>query len=142
MKSSSNVGLAAFASAMLVAAALGTAAAQEQAAVEDDAAGEISIQARSLESVLGREFRTSVEEDTGRIIDLLADRQGQVRAAVVEIGGFLGIGTRKIAVDWSALRFEPKEKQSVIFLDMGREELKRAPEYKPGETVVVRRAAQ
>ena len=47
----------------------------------------------------------------GRIIDLLADRSGQVRAAVIEFGGFLGIGTRKIAVDWSALRFEGDGKQ-------------------------------
>jgi len=29
-----------------------------------------------------------------------------VVAAVVEFGGFLGIGTRKIAVAWSDLRFE------------------------------------
>ena len=57
----------------------------------------------SLESVLGREVRTRVEEDVGRIIDLLADRYGRVQAAVIEFGGFLGIGTRKIAVEWSAL---------------------------------------
>src|SRR4029078_5868008 len=60
---------------------------------------------RDLESVLGRDVRTRVEEDMGSIIDLLADRSGQVQAAVIEFGGFMGIGTRKIAVEWQELRF-------------------------------------
>ena len=65
-----------------------------------------------LESVLGREIRTRVEEDVGRIIDLLADRNGQVQAAVIEFGGFMGIGTRKIAVEWSALQLRERRQSS------------------------------
>jgi hypothetical protein len=94
-----------------------------------------------LESVLGREVRTRVEEDVGRIIDLLADRNGRVQAAVIEFGGFLGIGTRKIAVEWSALRFESDGKQAVI-VEMTRDQLRVAPEYKPSEPAVVRRASE
>jgi hypothetical protein len=45
--------------------------------------------------VLGREVRTRVEEDVGRVVDLLADRQGRVQAAVIEFGGFLGIGRER-----------------------------------------------
>ena len=94
-----------------------------------------------LESVLGRAVRTRVEEDVGRIIDLLADRHGRVQAAVIELGGFLGIGTRKIAVEWSALRFESDGKQPVI-VEMTRDQLRVAPEYKPSEPAVVRRASE
>jgi hypothetical protein len=94
-----------------------------------------------LKSVLGREVRTAVEEDVGRIIDLLVDRDGRASAAVIEFGGFLGIGTRKIAVEWSALRFESAGKQSAIVVDVTRDQLRRAPEYKPGEPAVVRRAS-
>jgi hypothetical protein len=94
-----------------------------------------------LESVLGRAVRTRVEEDVGRIIDLLADRHGRVQAAVIELGGFLGIGTRKIAVEWSALRFESDGKQPVI-VEMTRDQLRVAPEYKPNEPAVVRRASE
>src|SRR5207244_11769995 len=93
-----------------------------------------------LESVLGREVRTRVEEDGGRIIDLLSDRHGRVQAAVIEFGGFLGIGTRKIAVEWSALRFEGDGKQPVI-VEMTRDQLRVAPAYKPSEPAVVRRAS-
>jgi hypothetical protein len=94
-----------------------------------------------LESVLGREVRTLVEEDVGRVVDLLADRQGQVQAAVIEFGGFLGIGTRKIAVEWSALSFVNDGKQPVVIVEMTRNQLRVAPEYKPSEPAVVRRAA-
>ena len=96
----------------------------------------------SLESVLGREVRTRVEEDVGRIIDLLADRYGHVQAAVIEFGGFLGIGTRKIAVEWSALRFEQDGRKPVVIVELTRDELRVAPEYKPSEPAIVRRASE
>jgi len=77
----------------------------------------------------------------GRIIDLLADRDGKVVAAVIEFGGFLGIGTRKIAVEWSALRIEA-DKSPVAILDVTREQLRVAPEYKPDRPAAVFRANQ
>ena len=87
---------------------------------------------------MGREVKTRVEGDGGRIIDLLVDRQGRVQAALIEFGGFLGIGTRKIAVAWSALRFQSEGKKQVVVVDLTRDQLRAMPEYKPGETEVVR----
>jgi hypothetical protein len=95
-----------------------------------------AIEGAKLESLLGRDFRTR-DEDAGRIIDILVDRDGLVRAAVVEIGGFLGIGTRRIAVDWSMLVFDTSQKQPSLVLDLTRDQLRSAPEYKAGEPVVV-----
>ena len=114
------------------------ARAYEDAVAEDQAVVTPSRR-HELESVLGREVRTRVEEDVGRIIDVLADRYGHVQAAVIEFGGFLGIGTRKIAVEWSALRFETAGKRSMVIVDLTRDQLRVAPEYKPNEPAVVRR---
>ena len=58
-------------------------------------------------SVLGLRVRSSAGEDMGRIINVVVDGTGQVRAAVIDFGGFLGVGARKIAVDWNALHFAP-----------------------------------
>jgi hypothetical protein len=91
--------------------------------------------------VLGIQVRTKTEEAMGRIIDLLADRDGKVVAAVIEFGGFLGIGTRKIAVEWSALRIEA-DKSPVAILDVTREQLRVAPEYKPDRPAAVFRVNQ
>ena len=43
----------------------------------------------------------------GRIVDVLVDGQGMARAAIIDFGGFLGVGSRKIAVAWQALHFVP-----------------------------------
>ena len=97
------------------------------------------IEAKRLSSVLGIDVRTDAERNVGRIIDLLANRDGHVEAAVIEFGGFLGMGTRKIAIDWSALHLETNDKKTVAVLDMNRDQLRAAPEYKPDEPVVVRK---
>ena len=60
-----------------------------------------------VEGILGREVLSAANENMGRIVDVIVDRSGQVRAAIIDFGGFLGVGSRKIAVDWNALHFPP-----------------------------------
>ena len=87
--------------------------------------------------MLGRNVFSTAGENVGRIVDVLADRSGLVRAAVIDFGGFLGVGSRKIAVDWSALHFASKGDSIVITVDLSRERLRIAPEVKQGEPVVI-----
>jgi hypothetical protein len=90
-------------------------------------------------SVLGIEVHTNTERFVGRIIDLLATPNGGVEAAVVEFGGFLGIGTRKIAVEWSALRLDKDGNKLVAMIDIPRHQLRSAPDYRPEQPIVVRK---
>ena len=57
------------------------------------------IGARDAHGVLGRDVRSPADEAMGRIVDVIVDRGGTVRAAVIDFGGFLGVGSRKIVVD-------------------------------------------
>jgi hypothetical protein len=91
----------------------------------------------TVQAVLGREVRSVADENMGRIVDIIVDRSGQVRAAVIDFGGFLGVGSRKIAVDWSILRFGSGEKSDRVVVDLIRAQVKAAPEYKDGKPVVV-----
>jgi hypothetical protein len=84
--------------------------------------------------ILGKDVLSAKGENMGRIVDVLFDEKGQPRAAVIDFGGFLGVGSRKIAIIWSALRFDLGEKKNVIALDLGRDQLKAAPEYKYTES--------
>jgi hypothetical protein len=89
-------------------------------------------------SVLGREVRSTSGQDMGRIVDVIVDRAGAVRAAVIDFGGFLGVGSRKIVVDWNALRFgKVKGASDSISLELTQDQVKAAPEYKEGAPVVV-----
>jgi PRC-barrel domain len=92
---------------------------------------------QEVSAILGKGVRSNAGEDMGRIIDVIVSRDGQIRAAIIDFGGFLGIGVRKIAVDWRALNFAPAGKPGTITLDLTRNQVRLAPEYKRGEPVVV-----
>jgi hypothetical protein len=100
------------------------------------------IGASEAHGILGRDVRSPADEDMGRIVDVIVDRQGTVRAAVIDFGGFLGVGSRKIVVDWSALHFgHLANKSDSITLDLSKEQVMAAPEYKEGTPIVVLGAA-
>lgn len=96
------------------------------------------IGAADAHGVLGREVRSPTNEDMGRIVDVIVDRAGQVRAAVIDFGGFLGVGSRKIVVDWNALHFGlVANKSDSITLELTKDQVTAAPEYKEDTPVVV-----
>lgn len=91
-----------------------------------------------VQGVLGKEVRSAANENMGRIVDVIVDRSGQVKAAVIDFGGFLGVGSRKIAVAWNALRFPGNAKQADrISLELTRDQVRAAPEFKEDKPVVV-----
>jgi hypothetical protein len=100
------------------------------------------IGARDAHGILGRDVRSPTDEDMGRIVDVIVDREGTVRAAVIDFGGFLGVGSRKIVVDWKALRFGGvASKSDSITLELTKEQVTAAPEYKEDTPVIVLGAA-
>ena len=100
------------------------------------------IGAREAHGVLGREVRSPADEDMGRIVDVIVDRAGVVRAAVIDFGGFLGVGSRKIVVDWNALHFaRVADKGDSITLELTKDQVTAAPEYKEDKPIVVLGAA-
>jgi hypothetical protein len=83
-------------------------------------------------SILGREA-TNRDGDGGRVIDVLVGLDGHSTAVVVEFGGFMGIGSRKVAVDWKALRFVREGNKTLLTIDISREQVRDSPEYKANE---------
>jgi hypothetical protein len=92
---------------------------------------------QQVAAILGKSVRSQDNEDMGRIVDILVTRAGRVRAAVIDFGGFLGVGSRKVAVDWSALHFASTGRPDRIRIELTRDQVRVAPEYKQGEPVVV-----
>ena len=91
-------------------------------------------------SVLGKKVHGPDGKDlVGSVIDILIDEQGKPRAAIIDFGGFLGVGSRKIAVDWQLLTFHPADPLAPVVLNLDRSQIQAAPEYKdptqPAEVV-------
>jgi PRC-barrel domain len=100
------------------------------------------IGAQDAHGVLGRDVRSPTDQDMGHIVDVIVDRAGMVRAAVIDFGGFLGVGSRKIVVDWDALHFgRIANKGDSITLELTKEQVTAAPEYQEDKPIVVLGAA-
>ncbi|MBV8698920.1 PRC-barrel domain-containing protein [Bradyrhizobium sp.] len=118
-------------------------AAKEAAPKEETPPASVTIIApREAHGVLGRDVRSPTNEDMGRMVDVIVDRTGTVRAAVIDFGGFLGVGSRKIVVDWNALHFgRVADKSDNITLELTKAQVAAAPEYKEDKPIVVLGAA-
>jgi hypothetical protein len=92
---------------------------------------------QDVQSVLGKEVRSAANENMGRIVDVIVDRTGQVKAAVIDFGGFLGVGSRKIAVAWNAIRFPDAKQGDRISVELTRDQVRAAPEFKEDKPAVV-----
>jgi hypothetical protein len=88
-------------------------------------------------SVLGKKVQGPAGENMGRVVDLLFDRRAQPRAVVIDFGGFLGVGIRKIAIDWRLVRFVPQNPDAPIALTLSKAEIQVAPEYKASSVLPV-----
>lgn len=98
--------------------AAATGAAAGGAGAQPAAAG---MPLQRVTNLIGTNVVGANGRDAGEVENFLLDRSGNVRAAVVEWGGFLGIGERRAAVPIEQLQFgAPNER---VRLDMTREQL-------------------
>lgn len=80
------------------------------------------------EWVIGASINSPEGEAIGSIQDIILDEEdGSVTAAVVSVGGFLGIGAKSIAISWDELQMDWDASEIVVALT--REEAEEAPEY-------------
>lgn len=55
--------------------------------------------------VVGLNVYNDQNENVGSINDLLMDKSGNVKAAVISVGGFLGMGSRYVAIAFDKIKF-------------------------------------
>ena len=92
----------------------------EQAAEEDLASNWI-----------GQSLYNTSDENLGDINDILLDSNGAVRAVIVGVGGFLGIGEKEVAVSFVAIEPRSDEDGDIsLYLNATQEQLEAAPEFK------------
>ena len=88
-------------------------------------------------SLIGATVRNDQNESIGEINELILNKDGQVVAAVIGVGGFLGIGEREVAVDFKSLRVEqdPNASRGSITVKMAatKDSLKNAPAWSWGD---------
>ncbi len=82
----------------------------------------------SSDRVEGTAVYNQAGDKLGSIDELMIDkRSGQVRYAVLEFGGFLGMGTDRYPLPWNMLKYDTTREGYVVPLDKAK--LDNAPRY-------------
>ena len=80
------------------------------------------------DTLVGYDVYNTEGQDLGDIKDIILNVfDGKVSYAVLEFGGFLGIGEKLFAVPWEALKLDAENKR--FTLDVGKERLENAPGF-------------
>ena len=71
----------------------------------------------------------------GSVDDILLDRNGSIKALVIGVGGFLGIGAKDVAIPFKQFQVVPgtEGKSDVLTLSMTKDQLADAQDFKPYE---------
>lgn len=87
----------------------------------------------SSDKVNGTNVYNPAGEKLGSIDSLMIDKlSGKVRYAVMEFGGFLGIGTERYPLPWDTLKYDTGMEGYVVSLS--KEQLEGAPHYERDTT--------
>ena len=97
-----------------------------------------SVSADTAGTILGRDVVDSQGETVGLLVDMLVDKDGHPLAGVVDAGGFIGLGTRRVAISWSLLHFVHANGDIIIKMDLTFDSAAGAPEFQgPDNNLIV-----
>ena len=69
------------------------------------------------------------ENKIGDISDLMIDSNGNVTAAIISVGGFLGVGQKDVVIPFKELQVSMRDGKNWLVLNRTKDELKMAPAY-------------
>ena len=78
--------------------------------------------------VIGKDVYNDANEEIGEIEDLIVSGQNKVVHAIVGVGGFLGLGERRVAVPYSS--FSANAEGKLMLHGITKADLENAPEFK------------
>jgi hypothetical protein len=59
--------------------------------------------------IVGATVYNDTDQSIGKVDDLIVGQDGRISAAVISVGGFLGIGSKLVKVPYDQLRFEERK---------------------------------
>ena len=78
--------------------------------------------------LIGAAVRANDQTVVGSVDGLIMTRDGAVQSVVLQVGGFLGIGSRKVAMAMDTVKIELQEGKPRVDVSASKEELEKAPQ--------------
>jgi sporulation protein YlmC with PRC-barrel domain len=112
----------------------GTVAAQERSDSPAQRSQNQTAQDRNLSAgnvhathIIGAQVKNNAGQDIGEVQDLIVSSNGNIRTAVITVGGVLGVGAKRIGVPYRDFSASPDGR--TLFVNMSEEQLKSYPEF-------------
>lgn len=96
--------------------------------------GGLGGQLASADELIGKNVYGRDNKKIGEVEDVILDANGKAKQLVVSSGGFLGIGEKQVAVDYSAANWDSKNNHLTL-AGMSRDDVKSMPEFKYDDTM-------
>ena len=102
----------------------------ETAAIDRSSLKELTTADISAESFVGTTVYGANEENIGEIGDVVLSQDGKVESVIIDVGGFLGVGEKPVAVGMDNLTFMADEDgDQYLYTTFTKEQLDAAPAY-------------
>ncbi|MCJ2067847.1 PRC-barrel domain-containing protein [Methylobacterium sp. J-030] len=85
--------------------------------------------------MVGVEVRNAAGDSVGKIDDLLITDGGTLTAVVLDVGGFLGLGSKRIAVEPGAIVLRPGGDRFSAVLNMSKDTISAAQPFDPAKAM-------
>lgn len=80
-------------------------------------------------NLMNKRVYNAAGQSIGDLNDVLIDRNGNVIAVIIGVGGFLGIGEKNVAVDYNFLKSNGGITGDRIVVGMNEQDLRAAPDF-------------
>ena len=80
-------------------------------------------------ALIGTKVRNANKESIGKIDEIYLDKDAKVTVVVISVGGFLGVGSKDVAVKWSDLTIAQDDTSVVLTTSLTKDALMALPDY-------------
>jgi sporulation protein YlmC with PRC-barrel domain len=102
----------------------------ETAAIDPSTLDTVDAAGISADDFIGTTVYGANDENIGSINDVILSQEGSVEAVIIDVGGFLGIGAKSVAVSMDNLSFlADGDGEFYLYTEFTQEQLEAQPEY-------------
>lgn len=79
--------------------------------------------------LIGLDVQSPEDKKVGDIGEVVLGKDGQVEGVIVDVGGFLGIATHPVLLDWKDVTMASQDGKDRVVINMTKEKLEQMPAY-------------
>jgi sporulation protein YlmC with PRC-barrel domain len=89
----------------------------------------------SAERLMGTPVQAMDNSSIGEVRDIIFNADGDIQAVVIDVGGFLGVGEKPVAVSFDSISVQQQGDQVALVVNATQDQLQNAPTFEPAAPV-------